>query len=441
MESAVVCYPAIPGLTTSEDFTAEVSGRGVWIEKYVSNMDLSTLPTWFTAQPHTSRPQEVNIASFACAGLIHVTLMAREPIESFSIRPKSRRIQAVKDGRTLTFTLPGPDKIYIEVNGLPPICFFADPIEEPGPRPGDPNVVYFGPGVHRPGPITLKDHSTLYIAPGAIVYGSLSGSPKNARVLGRGILDGQYAHRLVRLQDAEDVEVSGVMLRNGRGWQNTLTNCRKVTYRNVKVISFGNSGDGIDPVGSRDVTIDNCFFRCTDDCVAIKSLKVGQNVENVQVLNCTMVGFACADGITVGFETNGPTMRSILALNCDVVLSRGGNAVGRHSAFSVIADGPGWVTDVRFENIRVEENVDRLFELHVTDGAAYVKGLPGHIKGVRLKDIAWEVQKPILLVGLDANHLVEDVVFENCTVAGRPLKTAEANFISINAFARDVVFK
>ena len=85
--------------------------------------------------------------------------------------------------------------------------------------------------------------------------------------------------------------------------------------------------------------------------------------------------------------------------------------------------------------------MDRLFELHVTDGTAYVKGVPGHIRGVRLKDIAWEVQKPILLVGLDANHLVEDVVFENCTVAGRPVKTAEANFISINAFARDVVFK
>jgi hypothetical protein len=441
VEPTIICYPAIPGLTTSQDVAAEVNGRSVWVEKYVSNFGDAVLPTWFTDQPHTHGTQQVNLVNFACGGPVRVKLTASEPIESFAIHPKSRRIEGVREGKTLTFSLPGPDKLYIEINGLPPICFFANPIEESAPRPDEANVIYFGPGVHRPGAIALKDGAVVYIAPGAIVYGSLRGSPKRARVFGGGILDGQYVERLVRLQDASDVEVSGVMLRNGRGWQNTLTNCRGVTYRNVKVISFGNSGDGIDPVGSRDVTIDDCFFRCTDDCVAVKSLRVGQSVENVQIVNCTMVGFACADAITIGFETNGPTLKNIVARNCDVVLSRGGNAVGRHSAFSVICDGPGWVTDVRFEDIRVEENVDRLFELHVTDGTAYVKGLPGHIKGVRLKDIAWAAEKPIFLVGLDANHMVEDVVFENCTVAGKPLQRADPKLFTINEFVRNVGFE
>ncbi|NLF29585.1 MAG: hypothetical protein GX591_01715 [Planctomycetes bacterium] len=441
MEAPVVCYPPIEGLATSEDLAVEVNGQSVWVERYTSTMDLAALPRWFTSEPYTSAPQVVNIVNFACDGPLRVTMTAAEPVESVAVHPAGRGIRPAVDGRRVRFTLPGPDKLYITINDLPAVCFFANAVEAAPPRADDPGVLYFAPGVHRPGPLTLQDGQTVYLAPGAIVYGCLRGGPKNARVLGHGILDGQYEHRLVRLDDAADVTIKGVILRNGRSWQNTITGCRDVTYRDVKVISFGNSGDGINPVGSSNVTIDNCFLRCTDDCVAIKSMRPGQNVQGIRVLNSTMIGYAFADGITIGFETHGPEMKDILVRNCDIVLSRGGNAVGRHSAFSIIADGPGWIRDVRFENLRVQADVDRLFELHVTDGTAYVKAGPGHIQGVHLKDIAWTAPKPIILAGLNEDHLVEDVVFENCTVAGRPLRSADAEIVTINPHVRNVAFR
>ena len=441
MESAIISYQPIPGLATSDDVTAEVNGQNIWVEKYTSNLDNASLPGWFTGTPYTNKPQQVDIVNFACSGRIDVTLTVREPIETFVIRPKSRQIRATKQGRKLTFSLPAPDKLYIEINDLPPICFFANPIETSAVDAESPNVTYFAPGVHSPGEITLKDDSILYISGGAVVYGALHGSPKRARIMGHGVLDGGYTHRLVRLRDARDVEFSGVLLRNGRGWQNTLTDCRNIAYRNVKVISFGNNGDGINPVGSRNVTIDDCFLRCTDDCIAVKSPKETQLVENIKVINSTMIGYAFSDGMTIGFETNGPSIKNVLVKNCDILLSRGRNRAGGHSGFSIICDGAAWISDIRYEDIRVEQSEFKLFELTVTDGTLYGENPPGHIKDIHLKNVSWETRRPIVLQGLDDEHLVENVVFENCSVAGKPLRGADEDILKTNQFVRNVTFK
>lgn len=439
--AAVVGYGPVPGLTTSEEIAVIVNGESVWAEGYSSNFRPDQVPDWFLSQEYTRPPQRVNIANFSCAGAMEVEVRADKPIESYAIRPTSRQIKSTCDGKVLRFRLPGPDKLYIEIKGLAPLCLFANPLEENAPKATEENVVYFGPGVHRPGPITLKDSQTLYIAGGAIVYGSINGSPRHAKVLGRGILDGEYQRRLVQLTKASQVRFEGVILRNGRSWQNTLTECDNITYENVKVISFGNSGDGINPVGSRDVRICNCFLRCTDDCIAIKAPGKTQAVEQIRVLDNMLIGYAFGDGVTIGFETNGPYIRNVLVKNCDILIARGGNRVDGHSAFSIICDGPSWITDVRYEDIRVEAEVLKLFELQVTDGTKYQNDPPGHIRGVYLKDIRWAADRPIILKGFDAQHLVEDVMFDNCSVAGKPLRSgADASF-QVNDHVRGVEFK
>ena len=439
--AGVVSYGPVPGLTTSDEIGVTVNGAAVWVEGYSSNFRVEQVPDWFVSQEYTRPPQRVNIASFSGPGPMEVEVRAHKPIESYAIRPASRKIEGTCDGRVLRFRLAGPDKLYIEIKGLAPLCFFANPPEENAPSATEENVIYFGPGVHRPGPITLQDNQTLYIAGGAVVYGAINGSPKHAKVLGRGILDGEYKQRLVQLAGASDVRFEGVILRNGRSWQNTLTECDNITYENVKVISFGNSGDGINPVGSRDVTIRNCFLRCTDDCIAIKAPGEKQMVERINVLDNTLIGYAFADGVTIGFETNGPYIRNVLVRNCDILIARGGNRVDGHSAFSIICDGPAWITDVRYEDIRVEAEVLKLFELHVTDGTKYQNDPPGHIRGVYLKDIRWAADRPIIVKGFDEQHVVEDVTFDNCSVAGKPLQgKADASFEG-NDYVRGLEFK
>ncbi len=440
----VVTYPAVPTLATSDRYIVTVNGQNVWTEKFQTQMEIEKLPSWFTGVPYTQVQQEVHIANFSGAGRLFVQIQMNKKINHATIRPKSRGIQAEIHDNILKFSLPGPDKLYIEIDDHPPLCFFANPLETEFPDQNDPHVKYFGPGVHEPGLITLKDNDVLYIAGGAIVYGGLrlEENASNVRILGRGILDGGFKYsRMVRLVNGTQIEFNGIIIRNGVNWTNTLINCTDVRYQDVKVISFGPGGDGINPLGSKNVMIQNCFLRCTDDCIAIKAPDSTHMVENVQVLNNTMIGYAFSDGVTIGFETNGPAVRDVLVKNCDILQARGGSRVDGHSAFSIICDGPATISNIHYEDIRVDADVFKLFELHITDGTKYGANPPGHIQKVWFKNISWEPERPIILKGFDAQHLVEDVTFEDCRVAGRRLDSLNKKIFEVNEFVKDVKFR
>ena len=440
--SNVIAYPAIPGLITSDLYSVQADGEKIWTEKFRTSMDISKLPDWFI-EPYTKVQQEIHQASFSCEGKIKITVHIPDSIKSVSIHPVSRRIDSEINGEQVTFTLPGPDKLYIQINELPPLFIFANPIENEKISPDDPGVHYFGPGIHRPGYITLKNNETVYLAPGAIVYGGIrADSANNIRVIGRGIMDGDNKFgQMVLVKNCKNVLFDGVMIRNGDGWTNTLMNCDHLKYNDVKVISFGPGGDGIDPLNSRNVTISHCFLRCTDDCIAIKAPALNQNVKDILVENNTMIGFAFSDGVTIGFETNTKSVSNITVKNCDVILARGGSRVDGHSGFSIICDGPAVIQDILYDNVRVERSEIKLFELNVTDGTKYGVDPPGHIKNIKLKNISWAHEGPIVLKGFDANHRVQNVTFENCTVAGKPLSSIRNKVMQIENFVDNVVIK
>ncbi len=438
----IIPYPEIPGLTTSPLYSVTVNNKEVWTEKFITHFDFEKLPDWFNA-PYVRVQQEIHQAGFSCGGPVDITIKVPAPILKASVRPASRQIKTSVSGNTLTFSIPGPDKLYIEINDLPPLCLFADPPETEIPREGDPGVHYFGPGVHHPGYIRLKDNETLYIAPGAIVYGGIrADSVSNIRITGRGILDGNFEfRRMVLMQNCKNISVKGIMMRYGNGWTNTLINCRNLDYSGIKVLSFGPGGDGIDPLGSQNVKIWDCFLRCTDDCIAIKCPSTEHIVKNIFVGNNTMIGYAYSDGITIGYETNGKTISNITVKNLDILLARGGSRVDGHSGFSIICDGPAVISDILFEDIRVERSEVRLFELNVTNGTLYGDDPPGHIRDIKLKNIQWFHEGPIVLKGFDETHRVENVIFDHCTVAGKPLKELQTELMEKNEFVDDVIVK
>jgi Glycosyl hydrolases family 28 len=440
--SAIIVYPAIPGLTTSDVYSVRVNDQDIWTEKFRTNMDTAKLPDWFI-EPYTKVPQEIHQASFSCDEKVRISIRVPNAIKKVSIHPVSRGIKTVVNKNNVTFTLPGPDKLYIEIDSLPPLFVFANPIEHEKILPDAPGVHFFGPGIHRPGYITLKDNETVYIAAGAIVYGGIrANGVHRIRVLGRGILDGGFEFKqMVLVENCRDVLFEGVMIRNGDGWTNTLVNCEGLRYNHVKVLSFGPGGDGIDPLNSRNIVISNCFLRCTDDCIAIKAPALDQVVNDVVVADNTMLGFAFSDGVTIGFETDAASISNVAVRNCDVILARGGSRVDGHSGFSIICDGPALITHVLYENIRVEKSEIKLFELTITDGMKYGVGPPGHIKDVTLENISWDNEGPIVLKGFDENHRVQTVTFDNCTVGGKLLRDCKSTIMHIGSFVDDVVVK
>jgi hypothetical protein len=440
LTAQVIPSPGISALVTSDLYTVEANGVPLWTERFVADMDTGRLPDWFS-DPWVRKPQEVHLASFAAEGTIKVAIKVLKDFKKVIIRPLSRKIEVSLTKEGFAFTCNRPEKLYIEIDSLPPLFIFADPPETDIPSADGHGIHFFGPGIHRTGFIHLKSNETLYIAPGAVVYGGIRADSANGiRVMGRGVLDGNFEFRqMVRLRHCTDVLVEGITIRFGNGWTNTLINCDGVKYNHVKVLSFGPGGDGINPVGSRNVQITDCFLRCTDDCIAIKAPAPDHVVKNIVIADNTMLGFAYSDGVTIGYETNGPSVNQVMVRNCDILMARGGSRVEGHSGFSIICDGPAVISDILFENIRVEKSEFKLFELQVTDGTKYGKGPPGSINNITLKDVEWLHDGLLVIKGFDDNHRVSGVKFENCRVSGRPLSEVKTNLLEVNEFTDDII--
>ncbi len=436
VSSQIVAYPAPPGLNTSKDFTLKANDIPVWVEKIGSK-----LPS-FKYDLYSSREMEdLNVASFSCSGEVTIRITAQSDIESFVIRPKSRNITSRVNGRELSFKINGPQQLYLEINGLPHLAIFANPLENNPPEKADPDVLYFGPGSYNHGEITLKSDQTIYVAGGAVVTSNIKGKNlKNVKIAGRGIIQGR-----IEISGTTNLDVSGIFIRNTEGWTNTLTDCHNVIYNNVKVFSYEAiySVDGIDVVSCTNFKIDNCFMRCRDDCVAIKSGDYKLHVDSVFVSNCVMVGWACSDGVTLGFELNGGPVQNVHVKNCDILYARGGGRTNGHAGFSIVCDGPAVVQNIYFEDIRVEENVEfKNLEFILTDGTLYGTDPPGHINGVYLKNIRWENPvKPFIISGFSSAHLIKDITFENCSAGGKTLKGPSDADFRINEFTRNIIFK
>jgi hypothetical protein len=442
LSAQIVTYPICPGQTTSSDFTMTVNGSNVPVQKLGPDPVTDELSRAQRATILGKETDPVNMANFSCKGELTVVVTARERIDTFLIRPKSKAVKGKADGDKLTFTMPGPGKLQVEVNKLAPLAVFANPLEVNTPKQEDPKLVYYGPGAHTPGQINLESHQTIYIAGGSVVTANVRGSHlQNVKIMGRGILRGN-----VKISGTTHLLVDGIIVNStGRGWINTLTDCHRSAYRNVKVFGYSVpwSTDGINPVGCTHFSIDDCYLRTGDDCIAVKCRDYGMRVDSITVTNCIMAGWLCNDGFTIGFELNGSPVENILVKNCDILRSRKTRGpTGGHACFSIVCDGPAMVRNIRFEDIRCEEDIEyNNFDLIVTHGSYYGDDPPGHINGVYLKNISWEkADAPFRILGLSPDNGVENVTFDNCTVGGKPLRSADDAKFEINSYAKNVKF-
>ena len=253
--------------------------------RYRVTVDGISVPVYTARSVHGG---DYAFATFDFTGAVNVAVTAKTEsgpsLLRAVIRPKSARILSQTQGDTLTFTLDSPRKLSIEPDGINgPLLLFANRPEHDPPKQGDPSVVYFGPGIHKPERIVLKAGQTLYLAGGAVVKGAIiARQADHIRICGRGILDGTDwpwlkgpAGQMVGIQDSSDVTIEDIVIRGSFAWTVVPMRCRNVTIRNIKIVnSRVQNDDGINPCNSQDVLIDDCFVRTDDDCVALKGLRI-----------------------------------------------------------------------------------------------------------------------------------------------------------------------
>lgn len=379
----LVVHPAPDGEPASDGYEVYADGRQVFC--YTSfRLDTDS------KQTIVGRP--VSPVSFCCfdfEGRVEIEIRFLDGLKKAGIdtrevvvRPLARGIKPkVKDGR-VRFRIDKPGPITIEPGGSLKhvLHIFANPPEKDVPDPKDPNVLYFGPGIHEVREKDLKSGQTVYIAGGAVVYLKpipdeqrtgkheaygldvywtgpglfTSTRQKNVTVRGRGILCGRRSldHRqrgpLVKFEFIEDLKVEGIVIRESPVWSLNMVNCQRVHVQNVKVIGHFVNNDGIVVGGTSDALVEDCFSHNADDSLEIK---VWQPQKNVTFRNCVV--WNDIGGSFGLFHECGAELSNVLFENCTVLHSTDGSSVCPVVGLKVT--GPGNVHDIRFENIVIED--------------------------------------------------------------------------------------
>jgi hypothetical protein len=439
-EARVVTYPAPEGEVLSDQYQ-------VWVDdQKVDVYSARTLDPPFAGK-EWNFGGPYSFANFDTDRRVTVRITSRRSLRDAVVRPASTGAQVkVENDNTVSLSLDGPRKLSFEPNGKQgPLLLFANPPEEKPPQPEAPNVIYFGPGLHRPGKILVTNGQTLYLAGGSVVKGGVLAQGENIRITGRGILDGSdYEWRkgptpMVISIRGTNVEVSGITVRGASHWTIVPRDSRQVTIRGVKLCGARvQNDDGINPCNSQDVLITDCFIRTDDDCVAMKGLDLSapnSNVERITVENC-ILWCDRARIFLLGHESRAPYMRGITLRNLDII----------HFSMTAFLFEPGEemkLEDVTVENIRIHgEGQHELIRLKPVVNQYMRNKVPGHINNVHFRNLVLTGQPGRYLIqveGADAQHEVQDVTFEHFNILGEKL-TAESSRVQKGSQTQEIRF-
>ncbi len=432
-ESKVVRYRAPIAVSGAPDYAVRVNGRRVSV--------------------YNSRVAA--FAGFSFSGEVEVAVTPLATVESVDLRPLSHGIETERDGNTIRFRLTEPCHLSLEINENTrrPLFLFANPLEEDVPESDTPGVHYYEGGrIHNAGLVTLQDNDTVYIEGGAVVRGAFEArGAKNVRIMGRGILDGsgygKGQQRMVQFTECSDASLQGITILNSGHWTVVLDRSKRVDIANLKIINWRDWDDGVDICGSRDVSVDSSFIRTKDDCVAVKSVHYGwdggavnsvdHDCRDISVTNSVLWNGIWGNALEIGFETRTETIRDIVFRNNDIL-----HAQGRESTLSVHNGDRATVSNVLYEDLRIERVDGFLFDLKILHSRYTKDDERGHIKNITFRNIAYVGERfpPSIIRGFDDDHLVENVVFENVTIQGKHIDSLEAGKFD-TSHCRDIIFR
>jgi hypothetical protein len=474
----VKSYPAPKGQALSADYTMEVNGK--------------TVPVYPVLTQHHDK--KYSMAYFDFNGKVTVKIKSKLPLNKLVVLPSRLGIKPQINGDEATFIIDKPMDISFEPTGQDsPLLLFGNDLEKDAPKANDRNVVYFGPGVHNPkgGLIKLTSNQTLYLAGGAVVNAGIDASGDNITIMGRGILDGSdWAHNagpndfFLNATDCNNLVIKDIILKGSYYWTVVPQRCDRVLIDHIRLAgSRCGNDDGVDPCNSSNVTIRNCFFRTDDDAISPKgTTRAGGELtsrpcENILVENCTFwVDYA--NVFRIATESSCPGIRNFTARNIDVIHFPDRNPV---QVFYLHPTGYMPMENLSFEDIRIngegKVNMFKITPMQPLVGTRPIEvpkpndiqmgpgrrgiGSTGYgefipitaagpyIHNVTFRNITLtgseEASKrdagTIWLQGLSADHDVSNIVFENVTRYGAPLKQDSPGMKVVGDNVRNIQFK
>jgi len=446
--------------------------------------------------------------SLSGTGTATVAVTVSESFTSYKVSPKSRQLAATKSGNTITFNT-GPNYLILQFDSKELLFILLDAEETSPPQVGDANVksladyavdstgaslvtskfqsaidaasgatqsiLYVPPGKYKVGELWLKSNMTMYLACGAILYGSSStgdfntGSGginiegmqhslirmyqiKNTKILGRGVLDANgHAIRaaglnasLMKIEQSSNITVDGIVVRDSSYWDTLIYRSDQVTIQNYKVINCrpttGSTGynqtDGVDFDESTNGLLSNAFLYTGDDGMATKNEDSNGTINTKNITHQHIVVYNNSVGCKIGTNSMGQSMDGITFKDVDVVKA------GR--AMTIEAYDTAVVSNTTFEDIRVEAADSMLINLALDVPPTWrTAANTGTYKDVYFTNVSSDVKSVISMHGKSSSANITGVHFKNFTVAGKTITSqtdANASW-DINSYVSGITFQ
>ena len=335
--------------------------------------------------------------------------------------------------QTIRFRLPGPVKLSISrpgdfLNQARMLFLFAG--SPPQPPPSGSNVTIVPPGLHRES-LNPKSGDTIYLAPGAYVFGSLNlWQVSNVKVLGRGtiVYDGpQDANsdqgwmqkpdwHCIGAYQAHNVEIDGLTcIVRSRTWSIQMKDSTGFRFDDLRLIG-GNplnaNQDGMDWLGGGDTVVNHAFLRSSDDDLAMEGnwdgyseadmLRPGADVNNILVENSEL-STSISNVVRIGWPEKTFNSSNFTLRDSDI-LHAGIGACGQTFGLLGLWGANGAQGDhsaVTFENLFLD-NWYSLLQMEQEQPALH---------GFTFRNI-WALDQPPLAASTIAGS-IQDVTFDN----------------------------
>jgi hypothetical protein len=491
--AAVVTCPDLPGAEKSTLYSVTVGGTPLFVEK-LSKFS----PEMQVHYTHAS----------LTGGTATVAVTVSGGFNSYKLSPKSRQLPATKNGDTLTFTT-GPNYLIFQPDTKELLFILLDAAEDNPPKLGDANVknladytvdntggtlvtskiqsainaasgatqniLYVPPGKYKVGELSLKSNMTLYLACGAILYGSgstgdfntVSGGiniegmqhaliriyqAKNTKLLGRGVLDSNgkairaagLNASLLKIEQSSSIVVDGIVSRDSSYWNTLIYRSDQVTIQNYKVINCRptsggtayNQTDGVDFDESTNGKLYNAFLYTGDDGMATKNEEPSGTVNTKNIVHEHVVVYNNSVGGKIGTKSMGQTMDGVVWRDIDVVKA------GR--AMTIEAYDTAVVSNTTYENVRVEAADSMLINIALDQPPDWRDAAnTSVVKDTYFTNVSSDVKQVISLHGKSSSVNINGVHFKNLTVQGKAVTSQtdpDASW-SINSYVSNITFE
>ncbi len=360
-----------------------------------------------------------------------------------------------------------------------PLIIFGNPLEKDIPSKDDPNVIYYGPGVHYKTWTNLKDNQTLYLAGGAVLKTVLQGRGKNITVRGRGIISTDNRERwtapCVSFSSCENLKLEGVIIKDPISWTLAIFNSNKVVMDNIKICAGRMiNDDAIDICNTSNVRIVNSFARAEDDIIAVKGIygsgkalgmKKTEDLyhrdnnlpcENIYIENCVF-WTDCANVFRIGYECYAPHFKNLKAKNLYIAAYSPVSSIEDYwvrAIFLLQPTGGMPITNMHFENINIrcdgtDHNLIFAEPRIVSYGHVRLKGDKGEfgrVSNCSFKNIRvvgknkgkWKGL--IYATGKDENHKVQNISIKNVKFFGEKI-TKDSPNVNIGAYTSRITIE